>query len=458
MKRTITSSRVAQAVLAALLLSGCGLERIIVEDASGTAREKVKPLSGTAIGGSYAFTANPTIQLVDGNGHAVTGAKATLQSTGFGPKYQVQVPDGDYAGLRVIGTSGSQVLEVIVPELHTGQQAPDANLTVDSTAIALIVQAVASGHQDSLATMRGAALSGIATGVSGLIAAGGATAALRDAVGRVFAAAVAGSTPSLQDPVLDKQFATKTSAVSDAWLAAATVDLDGNGTNDTTTAPFDALLESAAQAVPLCSDPDNLRTLFTVNFNAGQKDGNCATINRFKWVKDEPGKQMFFTGGVHQDSTIQDPVIQAMLGNWIPNIVPMYDDGTHGDEQAGDNIWSISFTLPVGLRTAYKYTWGHQGSGWTGNEEWPGNQRLLEIVDTNSDSLVYRADNFGDEATNKDLVNLYQGGNGKVTWDTDANKDGILDAREQVVNPGGICKEVVETPAWLTPALVYCGD
>jgi hypothetical protein len=34
------------------------------------------------------------------------------------------------------------------------------------------------------------------------------------------------------------------------------------------------------------------------------------------------------------------------MGNWSPNFTPMYDDATHGDALAGDNLWSSS-TSPI---------------------------------------------------------------------------------------------------------------
>ena len=36
----------------------------------------------------------------------------------------------------------------------------------------------------------------------------------------------------------------------------------------------------------------------------------------------------------------------AMLGNSAPNTLPMYDDGTNGDEVAGDGIYTIVFDVP----------------------------------------------------------------------------------------------------------------
>ena len=65
-------------------------------------------------------------------------------------------------------------------------------------------------------------------------------------------------------------------------------------------------------------------------------------------------------------------------------------------------------------------------------------------------SHVVRLDNFGDEATNKDKVNLYRRGRGSVTWDTDANEDGIFDPRERMIDTDGDCT----LDSWITPTKV----
>ncbi len=209
-----------------------------------------------------------------------------------------------------------------------------------------------------------------------------------------------------------------------------------------------------------CLDPERIRVVFEVDFNDGRKDGNCDNINRFKWVRDEPGKQMFIVGGVHRDSPIQNPELDRAMGNrggWTPNQVPMFDDGTNGDVTAGDNIWTVYFDVPRGARLGYKYTWGKWGQLFSGTEEWPGNEHLIEAVDVNGDNIVYRRDNFGDEATNKNKSNLNRRGNGSITWDTDVNGDGIPDARERPLDLDLDCTlDEWVTPAGIGPLTIEC--
>jgi hypothetical protein len=68
------------------------------------------------------------------------------------------------------------------------------------------------------------------------------------------------------------------------------------------------------------------------------------------------------------------PVPQAMaivgtdpqLGNLAPNTVSMHDDGTDGDERAGDGVWSLAATFAPGTRLAYVYTNSGARGRWEG--------------------------------------------------------------------------------------------
>jgi hypothetical protein len=140
----------------------------------------------------------------------------------------------------------------------------------------------------------------------------------------------------------------------------------------------------------------------------------------------------------------------------------MYDDGTNGDEVAGDNIWTISFVIPKAdeqtnvFRIGYKFTWGTRGAVWTGSEEWPGNSRILEVVDVNHDGFVYRHETWGDEASNKDASNLNPKSGGTITWTTDLHGCGP-EARENTYdfNTCG-CDSAIATPPGIGPIKVAC--
>ena len=152
------------------------------------------------------------------------------------------------------------------------------------------------------------------------------------------------------------------------------------------------------------------------------------------------------------DQAVVDQV-NEILGKWRPNLVQMYDDGTHGDAVRGDNVYTLVLDLPYlpiagsphgrGFRIGYKYTWGLPGQGWTGSEEWPGNQRILEIVDVNGDGVVVRHDVFGDETSNKDKANLLSPQNGGcgVNFFEDEKREGCAhDTWENMIDTDGDCQ------------------
>jgi hypothetical protein len=150
--------------------------------------------------------------------------------------------------------------------------------------------------------------------------------------------------------------------------------------------------------------------------------------------------------------------VHNALGAGVPNQLPMSDDGTNGDEAAGDGVWTISFDLPRNdLRIGYKYTWGTRGESWTGTEEWPGNSRIIATEDLNGDEFVYRRDVFGDESTNKDRSNLRVG---TIDWETDVRGCGIPEAREQrfVEMNAATCGSDWHTPESIGPITVACTE
>jgi len=46
----------------------------------------------------------------------------------------------------------------------------------------------------------------------------------------------------------------------------------------------------------------------------------------------------------------------AELGDNVPNKVAMFDDGTHGDQKAGDHVWSYTASFSPGQKIFYVYT------------------------------------------------------------------------------------------------------
>ena len=84
---------------------------------------------------------------------------------------------------------------------------------------------------------------------------------------------------------------------------------------------------------------------------------------------------------------------QKSLGDWKPNVVRMYDDGSHGDERQGDGVWSLELRFPVGTEIQYKFTNSGPNGEWSPGEELPGGHRKI-YLDGSTERVVLR-DVFG---------------------------------------------------------------
>ena len=82
------------------------------------------------------------------------------------------------------------------------------------------------------------------------------------------------------------------------------------------------------------------------------------------------------------------------LGNLVPNTVAMYDDGTHGDQRAGDGVWSYAAAFPPGTVVFYTYTNSGAVGKWEGLDVPVMMRFRVEATDT--DRKVYAPiDTFG---------------------------------------------------------------
>lgn len=79
---------------------------------------------------------------------------------------------------------------------------------------------------------------------------------------------------------------------------------------------------------------------------------------------------------------------QENLGNWIPNKVQMYDDGSHGDAVAADSIWTLEVKLPEGAEVEYKYTNSGAEGNWDPGEEFPSVNRKICVQCSDTGKLV----------------------------------------------------------------------
>ncbi len=82
------------------------------------------------------------------------------------------------------------------------------------------------------------------------------------------------------------------------------------------------------------------------------------------------------------------------LGEWTPNLVRMYDDGTNGDKAMQDGIWSLELDIPVGSQVQYKFTNSGKKGEWIPGEEFPSEHRTLTVKEKSTTELMTR-DIFG---------------------------------------------------------------
>jgi hypothetical protein len=476
--------------LAAIL--GCGLESLF-SNVGGAPNDR--PASIIRGRTSWAGARESHLTVIDGNGDEIQAFERKVE----GGRYEIRLPSARYSMIQVQARAGNLLLRAIVPSIGEETAIDGVDLDARSVTETLVVEARlgADGKRFPQLTPSAYVGDGIQTGTRTLIRQDlDLTTPTRDLllmIERLLAFADPASGQPDPDfftvPVLDGTFQVTESPVSSAILGRLEIDYDGDGARDTTTAALDAKLAQVAQLPGYdpagCPDPDRIRLVLSVDFNEGAKNGNCGNIDRFKWAKDKPGKQMFFVGWLYTDvrgpepSPIKDPAVNNLLGAGVPNQIPMYDDATNGDEVSGDNVWTVTFDVPRRdpanpgdpsriVRVGYKYTWGTRGAPWTGSEEWPGNSRILEVVDVNGDDFVHRRDVFGDEATNKNFTNLNLNGTGSIGWTTvllgaaagcvDLLGNPIPEAREQPSTPGSACTCTSwVTPQSIGPLRVACG-
>lgn len=498
-------------VLAPLALGlGCGLDPLVWGKLTPSDFEDPPPAGfNTVTGVASAMGAGATVRFLGPAGGALPEQDTATDADGA---FSAQFPAGSTFTNTIVSVSdATRAFWGVVPEVPRKETVYDADiivtlgtglpeggeaaavafmddLGVESTVATLMLLAKVrfSEPPSTLATVSPSAVVGALDELAALVSSGDSrVVALSEMVERLLTDG-ATTRPPLRPFVADGGSYLDFAALSPG------LDYSGDGSPDTSVAAFDSALRAAVAAFDfnVCYAPDRIRVVLMVDFNEGGVDRNCSTINRWKWTKDEAGKQMFITGSLHEstpncdrdpapclESAVFDAASQQ-LGNWTPNITPMFDDGTNGDEVAGDNVWTLSLEMPwfdagapenPWVRISYKYTWGTAGALWTGSEEWPGNQRILELRDINGDRMIVRRDLYGDETTNKDKSNLLapaKGGCGTVLWESELNpppegrrENCVDDTLENMIDTDGDCVlDSYPSPGTATPITIPCPE
>jgi lysophospholipase L1-like esterase len=76
----------------------------------------------------------------------------------------------------------------------------------------------------------------------------------------------------------------------------------------------------------------------------GKQTGSVDIVFRLN-LEDQTVSKAIYISGPH-----------PQLGDCVPNKMAMFDDGTHGDQKAGDHVWSVTATFAPGQKVFYVYT------------------------------------------------------------------------------------------------------
>jgi lysophospholipase L1-like esterase len=86
--------------------------------------------------------------------------------------------------------------------------------------------------------------------------------------------------------------------------------------------------------------------------------------------------------------------VHPLLGDGVPNKIAMYDDGTHGDQRLGDNVWSYAATFSPGIKLLYVYTNSGTEGKWEGLDV-PEIRRFTVTTPRNDNQLHRPIETFG---------------------------------------------------------------
>lgn len=461
----------------AVLLSACSLDGLLLTELTRKGHNQVPDPAPVYLQGRVPSMPGASVRLLGSGGQSLGKGSAVASAEG---KFTLEL-DGttDLAGTVIEARMAARQLLGVVPFIPGQVSVLDPASTLDmatlspglirleerTTALALLLVAKARQKSSTLASIPHGSLTDTMIELHQRLVDGDAKLAL---VEQMVQRLVAGAPTAGGDvkAAFDVS-ASGTELLRAEFLTAAAVDYTGNGAADGSAKAFDDAVAAALATFDFkaCYAPDRIRVVLLARLATGAKNTSCDPVDPFLWADDKPTSRMFIAGGVHPDTPVCDSqrtthcltakqidATNATFGNWKPNRTPMYDDGSHGDAQAGDGIWTFSFESPwwrveeapdkAGVRLAYKFTWGSDGKGWSSTEEFPGNQRILELKDVNGDGMIVRLDLFADEASNKDKANELApslGGCGELKWPTEVTEGCKTDVHERPADLDGDC-------------------
>lgn len=457
----------------ATAVGGCNLDGLLLTEITRVGHKQLPEPAPQTVTGAVIEGKGAAISVLSGEGKPLVGLAATALDNG---NFQLQIEGATSLNNVVLQARlGRRQWLALVPELPAQPSvlAPPRTFALaelspgvlqmepTATVLTLLLAGKLQRMGQSLGSASSSALVDTAIAVHKQLMAGEpALVGFAQVVARLHGQAKADQGTEQEVPFT---VSTGGSLLRMAFLQAQPVDVDGDLVPELTTSAFDAALAAATDAFQFkaCYVPDKMRVVLQTRLLDNPKNANCESFLPYQWTDKKAEKRVFVTGGIHKDTLRctaagqlgcltqeQIDAANALLGNWKPNIVPLFDDGTHGDGTAGDGVWTAALDLPylepgagtTPVRIAYKYTYGQPSQGWTDSEEFPGNQRILELVDVSGDHVVTRFDLFADETSNKDKKNgLFTGCDGQMKWLDQTAAECPSDTRERKVDIDGDC-------------------
>ena len=376
---------------------------------------------------------------------SVDGAVLAEADTSIGGTFSLKLgPGQSHFNVRVLVGAGSVLFKDFVPEAPAGavidiEQLHGA-MGVSSTAASQVVERYATRERAGLASTPSTTLAEVLALARG------------DDVRVATWRSLISTIIKVTDPQASFEgLAATGSGASIELLALAGVELGA----------YAAALEAAVDAslVPIVCDASQLLVMFTVDASGQGKDGNGAP----QFIRQAPKEGKVFLGITLDPSSPVPDSAGVLRLRLTPNdpATQMLDDGTGGDELAGDLVFTKTLPLPRGMRVLYKFTDGSPNEGFTGTEEWPGNARILVVQDVLTsaasgapDCLVIRRDSFGDESSNKNFVNLHaRKGGADLGYDEDLGGISVVSPDDgSALITGGLALGDQQRLSTLTPA------
>jgi lysophospholipase L1-like esterase len=102
-----------------------------------------------------------------------------------------------------------------------------------------------------------------------------------------------------------------------------------------------------------------------------------------------------YSGDWHVAKALYITGAHRKLGELVPNRIAMFDDGTHGDQKAGDKVWSYSATFPRDTSLFYVYTNSGEQGKWEGLDI--PQLRSFKVEASDHEDKIYRPiETFGE--------------------------------------------------------------